>query len=223
MTGMRKKLLLIAVAMVTVSAVVATQYARADLSFSYTVVHPSQGFIRFIGGDNNTNGERIFQGNNATTTFTLSFGNDITHGMNKTYTAAFAIVNEEGFKVNITDIDVAGDSNYIKVWLHGDPTQDASSEAGAVLMWDGSNGDPDNSYWTLGAGNGNPSDISADGTTQISTPWDYSNDVRYCEDTTAATNGTSDYVWVQVTILAYNAAMQSYSGTITFYFEASTH
>lgn len=224
MTGMRKKLLLITVAMVAVSAVVATQYARATLNYTYNINHPSNGFIRFVGGDNATDGIRVLRADATNVTLQLDFG-EMTVGINKTYTAAFAIVNEENFSVNITDIEVTTTSgaDYLQIWLHGDPTLKAENDASSVFMWnkgtDVTAGD--GTAWVLGAGNSDPSNMDG---TNIATGWDTTAQVRYTESTTVAINGTDDYVWVQISIDVPNSASTGqYTGTITFDFEATTH
>jgi len=223
MNGIRKKVLIVGVAIVAISAVVATQYARAELSYTYNINHPSNGFIRFVGGDNATDGIRVLRADGTNTTLQIDFG-ELTAGINKTYTAAFAIVNEENFSVDIKDVEVSTNSgaDYLQIWLHGDPT----AKAGGVFMWDGQNGGDqtpaDTTAWTLAAGNSDPSDMDG---TSIATPWDGTAQVRYTEDTTAATSGTDDYVWVQISIDIPDTPdnFNLHTGTITFDFEATTH
>ncbi len=225
MNGMRKKLLIVGVAMVAISAVVATQYARAELSYTYNINHPSNGFIRFVGGDNATDGIRVLRADASNTSIQLDFG-ELTAGINKTYTAAFAIVNEENFSVNIKDIEVSNISgaDYLQIWLHGDPT----AKAGGVFMWNGTdigNEDQtptDTTAWTLATGNSDPSDMDG---TNIATGWDTTARVRYTEVTTDATSGTDDYVWVQISIDVPSSPdnFNAHTGTITFDFEATTH
>jgi len=222
MNGMRKKLLIVGVALVAVSAVAATQYARAELSYTYNINHPSNGFIRFVGGDNATDGMRVLRADATNTTLELDFG-EMTAGVNKTYTAAFAIVNEENFSVDITDIEVATTSgaDYLHIWLHGDPT----AAGGGTFMWDGSNGDQtpgDGTAWTLAAGNSNPADMDG---TSIATTWDSTAEVRYTEDTTPAADGNDDYVWVQISldIPSNPDGLTAHTGTISFDFQATTH
>ncbi len=221
MKGMRKKLMLVAVAMVAVSAVVATQYARAELGYTYNINHPSNGFIRFVGGDNATDGIRVLRANAGNTSLQLDFG-ELTAGINKTYTAAFAIVNEENFSVDIKDIELTTTSgaDYLQIWLHGDPT----AQSGGVFMWDkGTDETPaDGTAWTLATGNSDPSNMDG---TNIATGWDTTAQVRYTEDTTVAVSGTDDYVWVQISIDIPSSPdnFNAHTGTITFDFEATTH
>jgi hypothetical protein len=222
MNGMRKKLLIVGVALVAVSAVAATQYARAELSYTYNINHPSNGFIRFVGGDNATDGMRVLRATNGNTTLELDFG-EMTAGVNKTYTAAFAIVNEENFSVDITDVDVTtSDTDYMQIWLHGDPDAKAEDDASSVFVWNkGTDVDGAATAWTCGAGNSNPADMDG---AAIATAWDSTAQVRYTEDTTVASSGTDDYVWVQISLdIPSGASTGASTGTITFDFEASTH
>ncbi len=222
MNGMRKKLLIVGVALVAVSAVAATQYARAELSYTYNINHPSNGFIRFVGGDNATDGMRVLRATNGNTTLELDFG-EMTAGVNKTYTAAFAIVNEENFSVDITDVEVTtSDTDYMQIWLHGDPDAKAEDDASSVFVWNkGTDVDGAATAWTCGAGNSNPADMDG---TAIATAWDSTAQVRYTEDDTEASSGTDDYVWVQISLdIPSGASTGASTGTITFDFEASTH
>lgn len=222
---MRKKLMLVAVAMVAVSAVIATQYARAELGYTYNINHPSNGFIRFVGGDNATDGIRVLRANAGNTTLQLDFG-ELTASINKTYTAAFAIVNEENFSVDIKDIEVTTTSgaDYLQIWLHGDPTAKAENDGSSVFMWNkGVDETPaDGTAWTLATGNSDPSNMDG---INIATGWDTTAQVRYTEDTTAATSGTDDYVWVQISIDIPSSPdnFNAHTGTLTFDFEATTH
>ena len=105
--GMRidRRLVLIGVMLIVLSMTMATQYAIIRTSYSYSLVHPSNADIRFIASDNSTDGIFLLRinGTNGTTNseLILSFGN-ISANQNKTYTAAFGIVNEESVAVNIT-------------------------------------------------------------------------------------------------------------------------
>lgn len=222
MNGIRKKVLIVGIAIVAISAVVATQYARAEMNYTYNINSPSNGFIRFVGGDNATDGMRILRADGTNTTLELHFG-DLIRGVNKTYTAAFAIVNEENFSVNIKDIEVSASSgaDYMQIWLHGNPTAKAEDDTSSVFMWNKGTDEASGTAWTLAAGNSDPSNM--DGTT-VATPWDGTAHVRYTEDTTAATSGNSDFVWVQISLdIPSDAALTTYTGSITFDFEATTH
>jgi len=56
MNPMRKKLTLVLILAITLSTISATQYVRADVGFSYEIVHPSDADIRYIGSDNAADG-----------------------------------------------------------------------------------------------------------------------------------------------------------------------
>jgi len=214
----RKKVLLIGITVAVLSAAVATQYARITIGYEFSVVHPSNGFIRFVAMDNSTDGRRLLRiEDNDTATMTIKFG-DIPKGMNKTYTAAFAIVNEEGFPVNITGVSVSGTgASFIRIWLHADPTVDAASEAATakLLIWDGS---ASQGYWILDTGDMDNSTMET-----TSTPWDTDDNIRYAAGTPSAIKGSTDFVWVQISIDTSGATKgTTYTGSIEFQFKAET-
>ena len=122
--GMRldRRLILIGVMLVVLSMTMATQYAITKTGYSFTIVHPSNADIRFIGHDNSSDNIRLLRinGTNASGSMRLelSFGN-ISAQQNKTYTAAFGIVNEERFPVTITNISVIGtNAGYLDIYIH---------------------------------------------------------------------------------------------------------
>jgi len=209
----RKKVLLVGIGVVILSAAVATQYARITVGYSFDVVHPSEGLIRFVALDNATDGKRLLRvEDNATGAMKLVFG-DIPQGMNKTYTAAFAIVNEEGFPINITGVSVTGSGmQYIRIWLHSDAGTDATADSEKLLIWDGSSS---NGYWLLSAGDGDDTTMGS-----TTTPWDSNANIKYASGTPAAHNGSTDFVWVQVSIDTSGASRGTYTGSIEFNFKA---
>ena len=212
----RKKVLLVGIAIAVLSAAVATQYARVTIGYEYNIVHPSNGLIRFVALDNASDGHRLLRvkDNSTTATMNLSFGN-IPQGMNKTYSAAFAIVNEEDFKINITGITVTGGgASNMRIWLHSNATTDATQDGNKLLIWDGSNS---HGYWILDNGNNNSTNMNGNLT---STPWDANAHIRYAAGTPIAANGNTDFVWVQISIDASNVTRGSYQGTIEFNFKA---
>ncbi len=196
MNGTRKKLLLVAVAMVAVSAVVATQYARATIGYEYGV-SATDGAIRFIARDKAPDGNYVLQ--NDSYTLKLKLGT-FTPGTNKTYTAAFGIVNEESFNISLTNVTVdgAGASN-VKIWLHKDPNATIDTDGTAVLVWNGT--DVSFTPVTFDAGDNSATDASSDAGT-INTPVASNSgvtNVRY--NTTSGTIGdNNDYWWVQISI-----------------------
>lgn len=215
----RKKILLVGVGIAVLSAAIATQYATISMRYEFSIVHPSNGFIRFVALDNATDGHRLLRViDNNTAKMVLKFG-DIPKGMNKTYTAAFAIVNEEGFSVNVTGVSVNGSgAQYLRIWLHADATKDAKDDASSVLLW--KNGAPVSGYWVLDAGNNNTTNMNG---TATSTPWDTDDNIRYAAATPTAGSGTTDFVWVQISVDTTNAVIKNYNdGYIEFHFASQT-
>ena len=136
-----KRLFILGLLLVITTLVVATQYAVTRVNYEYYIVHPSNENIRYIGSDNSSDGIRLLrvQGINDThAVLTLRLGN-FSANMNKTYSAAFAIVNEEQFPVNITRINVTSlNATYLKIWLHGNRSANAESnttDPSAVFMY----------------------------------------------------------------------------------------
>jgi hypothetical protein len=217
----------IGVLIVVLSMTMATQYATTRATYSFAIAHPSDSDIRYVGSDNSSGDNmRVFRVANSTTTkyATIELG-DWMPNSRKNYTAAFAIVNEEQFKVNITYINITGTNNsYVTVWLHGDRDADYNGEtASCVKVLNG--GTPlyssNNVVWTLGAGNGNPANMNG---TALSTPWDDTSHVRYSlDDSINAVNETNDFVWVGISIdIPSDAITQAATGTIYINFKSST-
>jgi len=221
--------------LIVLSMTMATQYATTKVSYTFGIVHPSNADIRYIGADNSSaDNIRVLRvSNNASGSryVTISLGDWMPNSV-KNYTAAFAIVNEEQFSVNITHVNVSGDaSTYIDVWLHGNRTTDAGSEtapAGEKVISAGVAQHTATSVaWVLAAGNGDPNDMN--GSTDeysIQTPWDSTADVRYNHTTNIdGRNGTRDWVWVQISLNIPSGASDDSAavGQIWFHFEATTH
>jgi len=225
-----RRLTIVGVMLIVLSMTMATQYATTKVGYEFAVVHPSNADIRFIGSDNSSNASgRVLRtdGDNSSghKNVKIVLGNWMPNSQ-KNYTAAFGIVNEEGFKVNISHVNVSGTgASWMHIWLHGDRDVDAPSDGTAVkvVTAGAANYDADNEVWTLGVGNGNPADMSNDTVTQLSTPWDENAHVRYSiNDANNSLNETSDFVWVQVALdIPSNAANASYSGTIWVHFKAT--
>jgi hypothetical protein len=232
MKQMRKKLLLVGILAVTLSTISATQYVRADLGFSYEIVHPSDADIRYIGSDNAPDGLRVIRGNNAgndpdpltSSSVSLEFGRWAI-GQTKVYTAAFGIVNEESFDVDINGINAVFDGDAeIQIWLHGDEDVEATtSTVDAVLMYDSEDGGAQVGSWTLAAGDQDP-DTANDGTDDVDTEWcPNQSHVRFAEGSPLAESETADYVWVQVVLtVPAGADLNTFGGTISFNFESTT-
>ena len=234
---LKTSFLVVGILLVVLSMVMATQYATTKIGFSYNIVHPSNADIRFIGGDNSSDGIRVLRidGDNSSgsRSIKVEFGNWSVN-QNITYTAAYAIVNEEQFSVDITHINVSvtsGTYSYLQIWLHGNRTLKAEDDATSVFMYDNGTvvNDSGTAAWSLGIGNGDPSNMNTDGTS-IDTTWDETAHVRY--STTNLTGygvgmsgrtveNASDFVWVQISIVPESAS--THTGTIIINFEASTH
>ena len=205
----KKKYLILAVLFLILNLLTATQYAVTKVDYLYTVVHPSNASIRYIGSDNSSDGIRVLRvtGDNTTSLgLQLRLGDMYSNNMVRTFSAAFALINEETYAVNITHINVSSvNHTYLKIWLHGNRTANANSTSNdptTVLMWDNDTvvNASTTTAWILAAGNSGADNMSADGTNQISTPWDETAHVRYSRNNTNATSGVSDFVWVQISI-----------------------
>ena len=247
MDGMRidRRLTFIGVMLIVLSMTMATQYATTKVNYTFGIVHPSNADIRFVGSDNSSaDGKRVLRVlDNSTTTqyVTISLGDWMPNSV-KNYTAAFAIVNEEGFAVNITHVNVSGSlstASYIDIWLHGNRTVQAAAETGAysaqnrvqVVAGGVSRHLASNCAWKLAAGDGVVGYMNGTGEFGIQTRWEAKavgggEDVRYNQTTNIdARNGTRDWVWVQISINIPSGATAetTATGQIWFHFTANTH
>jgi hypothetical protein len=248
-----RRLTFIGILIVVLSMTMATQYATTRVGYSYSIVHPSNADIRFIGSDNSTDGRvlRVDGTNGSNVILVLEFGN-VTAGVNKTYTSAFGIVNEEQFAVNITHINVSAVNpsgshthDYMQIYLHGQRNARAEDDSTSVWMWN--NGTQmsasTSTAWTLAPGDQKPltmttnvSPHSAAGT-NITTTWDDSKHVRFSTVNLDAKNASSwdgtnrnnsifnasDFVWIQISLnVPQNVTSGLHSGAIFIHFEAST-
>jgi len=251
--GMRvdKRLVIIPVLLIVLSMVVATQYATTQVGYSFSIAHPSNADIRYVACDYAGDGIRLLRvaGDNSSTdnTLTLSFGN-VTMGVIKTYSAAFAIVNEESFAINITHVTAnltTGSYDNMLIWLHGDGSIMASDDPSAVLAYNNGTAlyDVDDTIWPLARGDRDTNTMttnasrSSSADTNLSTPWDETAHVRYCNNVSGSNEQAvsvgvggrtvqtaSDFVWVQVAIDLTDSVNEStVTGTISFHFEAGTH
>jgi hypothetical protein len=227
-----RRLVLIGVMLIVLSMTMATQYATTKVGYSFAIVHPSNADIRFIACDNSsdTNMRVLRVSNNASgyQTMTVELG-DWAPNQRKNYTAAFAIVNEEPFKVNITYINITGtNASYLDIWLHGDRDVDYPNDGTAVMVVQ--NGaaqyDQNSVVWTLGVGDGDTSTMDDDpsGGGTIATTWDSTANVQYSTSDTDATNETSDFVWVGITLdlIGETAGMGTPTGSIFIHFKSTT-
>jgi hypothetical protein len=162
---------------------------------------------------------RVLRADSSNSSVSLEFGK-WSGNQTKTYTAAFGIVNEEMFPVQINDVSVVmhdGAADYMQIWLHAHEDMYVADEAvgDRVFMWD-QGVDPNDDTWILGAGNQDSSDASFG-----LTPWDSDSRVRYGSDTNSvgAIQGVNDFVWVQISLVVPGGAFAgSIAGSIVFDF-----
>ena len=242
--NINNRLLILGILIVVSTMIAATQYAVTQIGYEYHIVHPTESDIRFIGSDN-TSGGRVLRvdGSNSSTAFLkLTFGN-WSAGSDKTYSAAFGIVNEEDVLLKIKYINVSSPNHtYIRIWLHGNRPVNAnstSSDPTTVEMYN--NGTLVNATnttaWMLAPGDANTSTMCSNVSNRtkysIDTPWDNTSHVRYSVNNTAAysvgtfnrtINNASDFVWIQVALNIPNNPDDSglHSGSIYIHFEADT-
>ena len=238
-----RRLTMLGVMLVVLSMTMATQYATTRVTYSYAIVHPSNSDIRFIGSDNSSNGGvRVLRvSNNASGSkfVTMELGN-WSPNQEKNYTAAFAIVNEEPFPINITYVNISGvRDTYIDIWVHGNRSTDIPDELNGDLNGDGpaatkasliiagvAQGTSASRPWKLAAGDGDPSTMNTGaGGGGLNTPWDQAGaNVRYSISNEPAVNETSDFVWVCVSIdiPSTGTDVSSATGGITFHFQSET-
>ena len=229
--GMRldRRLVLLGAILVVLSMTMATQYATLRASYSFAIVHPSEADIRYIGSDNSSADSyrvlRVNVNDSGTQYVTIELGSWMPNSR-KNYTAAFGIVNEEEFSVNITHINVSGtNASYLDIWLHGNRTEDYDGDGptSVLVVNDGvALYDSTTVAWTLAAGNSDPNNMNTGGAA-ITTPWDDFSHVRYCIDDTNAVNETDDYVWVGIGLdIPSDSALATPTGTIYIHLKAST-
>ena len=231
-----KKLMIIAVLLLVLNMVIATQYAVTKVAYEYYIRHPSDADIRYIGSDNSTDGKRMLRitGDNVTNFAIKIYLGNISNNQTNYFSAAFGIVNEEQYELNITHINISSiNYSYMKIWLHGDRDINANStvtDPSTVLMWDNNTmvNTSNTTAWTLAAGNSNTSDMCANvsnrAATTILTPWDETAHVRYSLNNTNAVSGISDFVWIQVGLEIPETVdlLGEHSGTIWIHLEAET-
>ena len=224
-----RRLVLIGVMIIVLSMTMATQYATTRIGYSYSIVHPSDADIRFIGSDNLSDGIRVLRvedNSSATSRYLkVEFGN-ISVNTNKTYTAAFGIVNEEMYNITITHVNLTASdgADYMQIWLHGDRDARADVDGTSICVWDKATigYDATSSVWGLAAGDQNSS--SMDGTSEA-TSWDNTAGVRYSTYDTNAANNTDDYVWVQISleVPADADTSDSFTGALYIHTRATTY
>ena len=196
---------------------------------TFQIIHPADAGIRFIASDNcSDDGLRCLRVlNNASPTLSLDLGEWFCNST-KNYTAAFGIVNENNYTVNISYIQIIGDNtSFIDIWIHGNRTEDYPDEGDAntriKVVEDGASlYGAGQCVWRLAIGDENTSTMDG---ANILTPWDQPSHIRYSMDNTRAINGTDDYVWVGISLkVPPDAGLQSSAtGKIYVHFEAETN
>lgn len=232
-----RKWMLLAVLFLVANMIVATQYAVTKVGYEYYIVHPSDANIRYIGSDNSSDNIRVLRviGSNTTNVgVKLRLGGNFTTNSIKYYSAAFGLVNEEQFTVNITHINVSSlNHTYLKIWLHGDRDANANSTTNdptTVLMWDNDTmiNASNTTAWSLALGDDDPSDMCYDVSDRanysINTTWDERAHVRYSVNDSDANTTVSDFVWVQIAIEIPNTAdsLGLHTGTIWIHLESES-
>lgn len=227
--------MILAIMFLLLNMAVATQYAVTKIGYVYTIVHPSDASIRYIGSDNSSDGIRVLRvsGSNVTDIqLVLRLGDIYSSNMKKTFTAAFGLVNEETYPINITYINVSSSNyTYMKIWLHGNRTANANStltDPSSVFMWDNNTivNATNTTAWTLASGDANSSgmcyNVSDRTNCTIPTPWDETAHVRYSINNSNATSGVSDFVWVQITVDIPESveSIGAHTGTIWIHLES---
>lgn len=232
-----KKMYILAILFLILNVAIATQYAVTKIEYEYTLVHPCDSSIRYIGSDNSTDGKRVLRvaGSNITNIkLKVELGDVYSTNMERTFSAAFGIVNEENHSLNITHINITTNNyTYMKIWLHGDRDVNANNsltDPSTVYMWNNNTivNASNTTAWTLAAGNEDSSDmcynVSNRAGTTISTGWDEQAHVRYSKNNSNAVSGISDFVWVQITLDIPETAdsLGLHSGTIWIHLESET-
>ena len=227
--------MILAIMFLLLNMAVATQYAVTKIGYVYTIVHPSDASIRYIGSDNSSDGIRVLRvsGSNVTDIqLVLRLGDIYSSNMKKTFTAAFGLVNEETYPINITYINVSSSNyTYMKIWLHGNRTANANStltDPSSVFMWDNNTivNATNTTAWTLASGDANSSgmcyNVSDRTNCTIPTPWDETAHVRHSINNSNATSGVSDFVWVQITVDIPESveSIGAHTGTIWIHLES---
>ena len=229
-----RRLIILATLILVVTMAIATQYAVTKVSYFYTLVHPCDASIRFIGSDNSSDDIRVLRvagSNSSNVSLTLRLGGKLSSNMKKSYSAAFGIVNEEPYPLNITHINVSSlNATYMKIYLHGDRTANAESnlsDPSTVFMYNNGTiiNTSNTTAWILAAGDDNTSNMCYNVSNRVNcsipTPWDETAHVRYSLNNTNAVSNVSDFVWVQITLdipPVVDAAGQ-HTGTIWVHYE----
>jgi hypothetical protein len=114
----KKGLVLLIAVVIAGTAVVATQYAKVSVSYSFKVSTQFSS-IQLMASDGAISGTGyVLQ--NVSDVYTINLGTWM-KGMNKVFTSAFAVVNgETGTNLRITGVDLTGlaSNAQVRIWLH---------------------------------------------------------------------------------------------------------
>jgi len=132
MSTVHKVLTGILAILVILSVLNAMQYARLATAFQFGISFP-EALLHLIGRDKHPNGTAIYSGKplvyweSASNEFVFHLGSWYP-GTNKSFTAAFGIVNEEQYKIVIREIRVepAVAGQYMQIWLHANPRKECT-------------------------------------------------------------------------------------------------
>ena len=236
--------------LVVLSVINATQFARVGAAYSYTVSNYG-AYVHFLTRDGDPiDSSKPVLTSSGNTSYSLSLG-IWCPGTNKTYTAAFAIVNEEDYAVTLVGVNVEGTGiDYVYIYAHKNANKTCTADkivtdvaanretvAGeSALLWNGSAG-KGSGTWVLAKGDGNTATYDHDGDAAApyyNATWNADNinawhydkilDWGYTDSNQPATNGTSDYVWIEICLQIPSTVTSSetaYTGTISFMFESA--
>ena len=184
--------------------VAATQFALSNYMIEFQL--PSDQGIWYIGSDNSSDGIRVLRIDNTSESGSLKIvlGN-FSVSYHVTYTAAFAIVNEDETYLYLNGINVSSENaSYLRIWIHGDPYKIASEDNTSVLLYDnGTLVHPVNrTIWVIAPGDQNANTTCSNITDRSRftnrTLYDPVAKVRYTYNNLTASSNYSDFVWVQI-------------------------
>jgi len=204
-----KKALVVLVLAATVMGVASMQYAKLGVSMQYTV-STKYSLIQLMAGDGAVVGTGYVL-TNSSSTYVVQLGT-FAKGFNKTYSAAFAIVNSESnVKLRITKVYCTDTRTIIA--LHENMSVNAFSETGTgayIVYYDkGNTYDYTSDGYVLRNGQGDYSAGSLqytanDGGAWTSATFDSSNvwitGALKNADVSTDPTSKSNFVWVQITI-----------------------
>jgi len=220
---MRKEWIGAFAAVIAAVTILAAQYTSATIAYQYHI--QAEKIVWFGAGDKSTDGIYVLRAVSNGSTPYLELGY-LFAGINKTYTAAFAIVNEELVSLAITGITVTNTSGGEKVyiWLHKNASALAWNDGGV----NASAISETNPYW-LAAGDGNNTTVKdASGVLHGGLTYDAQSHTKPLDMTWIGSDGSSstqaDFVWVLVIIKVPSgtAAGDYTGGSIVITFKAST-